>query len=282
MSTIASPRASISVRSASSTRNSIDSSRAPQPARRNRAALREFYGLKNTPKDGDAKISEESSRTELGPEEDETLTELDAADFDAEAFVNSLLAKEGLKGVLKVEADLVSREYNVHAQALLANDVLEIRNLDSDRKSLVYDNYSKLLSATSTIRRMRGNMDPLAPTTHTLGPAISHIAETASSLSSSMQSQQAKPEGLGISVLVDQDTSKKEAETERQRQRDTVRWILDTPRRLQEMIDQDQDEEAEQEWEQISKILAKWKHVAGVTELKEACEEIMREEEDSE
>ncbi|KAH3941418.1 hypothetical protein HBH70_229480 [Parastagonospora nodorum] len=266
MSTIASPRASISVRSASSTRNSIDSSRAPPPARRNRAALREFYGLKNAPKDGDAKISEESSRTELGPEEDETLTELDAADFDAEAFVNSLLAREGLKGVLKVEADLVS----------------QIRNLDSDRKSLVYDNYSKLLSATSTIRRMRGNMDPLAPTTHTLGPAISHIAETASSLSSSMQSQQAKPEGLGISVLVDQDDADKEAEIQKQRQRDTVRWVLDTPRRLQEMIDQDQDEEAEQEWEQVSKILAKWKDVAGVTELREACEEIMKEEDDSE
>jgi hypothetical protein len=111
MSTIASPRASVSVRSPSSTRTSLDSSRAPQPARRNRAALREFYGLKHAPKDTDTKISEESSRTELGPEEDETLTELDAADFNAEAFVDSLLAKEGLQGVLKVEADLVSREY---------------------------------------------------------------------------------------------------------------------------------------------------------------------------
>jgi hypothetical protein len=42
------------------------------------------------------------------------LTELDAADFNAEAFVDSLLAKEGLKGVLKVEADLVSRMLNTH------------------------------------------------------------------------------------------------------------------------------------------------------------------------
>lgn len=112
MSTIASPRASISVRSASSTRASIDSTRPPPPnARRNRAALREFYGIKNAPKEGDAKISEESTRTELGPEEDETLTELDTADFNAEAYVDNLLAKEGLKGVLKVEADLVSRMF---------------------------------------------------------------------------------------------------------------------------------------------------------------------------
>lgn len=110
MSTIASPRASVSVRSPSSTRNSFDSARAPSVTRRNRAALRDYYGLKNAPKDADGKISEESSRTELEHDEEETLTELDTADFNAEAYVDNLLAKEGLKGVLKVEADLISRK----------------------------------------------------------------------------------------------------------------------------------------------------------------------------
>ncbi|KAF1843882.1 uncharacterized protein K460DRAFT_291044 [Cucurbitaria berberidis CBS 394.84] len=257
MSTIASPRASISVRSASSTRASLDSAARPPNARRNRTALREFYGIKNAPKDGDAKISEESARTELGPEEDETLTELDAADFNAEAFVDSLLAKEGLKGVLKVEADLVS----------------QIRNLDSDRKSLVYDNYSKLLSATSTIRRMRGNMDPLAPTTHTLGPAISHIAETAASLSSSMQASPSGLHGLGIDIRV---------EGKKRKQTETVRWVLDTPRRLREMLDQQQDEDAEKEWEQVNQILDQWKGAAGVEELREECERIWNEDDVSE
>jgi hypothetical protein len=124
-------------------------------------------------------------------------------------------------------------------------------------------------------------MDPLAPTTHTLGPAISHIAETATSLSSSMQSQQATPEGLGISVRVEQDDAEKEAEVRKQRQRDTVRWVMDTPRRLRELIDQEEDEAAEQEWEEVSKILAQWKNVAGVAQLREECEDIMREEDDS-
>ena len=115
MSTIASPRASSSIRSPSSTRNSFDSSTRPPPnARRNRAALRDYYGIKNAQKEVDAKISEESTRTGLGPEEDETLTELDAVDFNAEAYVDSLLAKEGLKGVLKVEADLISRMSYLH------------------------------------------------------------------------------------------------------------------------------------------------------------------------
>ncbi|KAF2001026.1 hypothetical protein P154DRAFT_399851, partial [Amniculicola lignicola CBS 123094] len=266
MSTIASPRASTSIRSPSSTRTSFDSSRQPiVNPRRNRAALRDYYGIKAA-KDAEAKISEESSRTELGLDEDETLTELDKEGFDAEAYVNNILATSGLSGVLKVEAGLVS----------------QIRNLDSDRKSLVYDNYSKLLSATSTIRRMRTNMDPMAPTTHTLSPAISHIAETAVSLSAAMRVEsQQQPTGLGIDIRVDKVNGDGEAGAVRkQKEKDTVRWVLDTPRRLQRLINEDKDEEAEQDWEEVSKILEKWSGVAGVKELRQECELIMEEEED--
>lgn len=128
---------------------------------------------------------------------------------------------------------------------------------------------------------MRGNMDPLAPTTHTLGPAIAHIAETATSLSSSMQVLPAKPEGLGISVRVEQDTAEAEAAAKKQSQRDTVRWVLDTPRRLRELIDQERDEEAEQEWEEVSRLLGQWQGVAGVNELRIECESIMQEDDNS-
>ena len=146
----------------------------------------------------------------------------------------------------------------------------------------MYDNYSKLLSATSTIRRMRGNMDPLAPTTHTLGPAISHIAETAASLSSSMQTIPSKPTGLGIDIRVEQDDPEDEQLKKRRKETETVRWVLDTPRRLREMIDQELDEDAEKDWEEVSKILNRWGNVAGVKELREECEAIMEEEEDDE
>lgn len=111
MSTIASPRPSSSIRSPSSTRTSFETSaRPPTTTRRNRAALRDYYGLKAA-KENETKISEEPVNTELGPEEDETLTELDATNFNADTYVNNLLASEGLKGVLRVEADLVSRKY---------------------------------------------------------------------------------------------------------------------------------------------------------------------------
>lgn len=269
MSTIASPRPSIagSIRSPSSTRTSFETSTRPAaPGRRNRAALRDYYGLKaSAAKDTDSKISEESARTELGPEDDEPLTELDSQTFNAEDYVNNVLATSGLSGVLKVEADLVS----------------QIRNLDSDRKSLVYDNYSKLLAATSTIRRMRTNMDPLAPTTHTLGPAISHIAETAASLSSQNHVPERRELGLGISVIVEGENENGNEEVERKRkEKGTVKWMLDTPRRLRELMDQEKEEEAEEEWEAVAEVLKKWWGVEGVKELWEECEHILGEEEE--
>ena len=127
---------------------------------------------------------------------------------------------------------------------------------------------------------MRGNMDPLAPTTHTLGPAISHIAETAASLSSSMQGTQSNPAGLGIDIRVEEDEAEKEV-VKKQRQKETVRWVLQTPRRLREMLDQEQDDDAEKEWEEVSQILDQWKGVAGVEELRAACESILNDESES-
>jgi hypothetical protein len=122
---------------------------------------------------------------------------------------------------------------------------------------------------------MRGNMDPLAPTTHTLGPAIAHIAQTAASLSSSMQNLQNKPEGLGIDIHVQGEPQEEEAAARNRKQQETVRWVLGTPRRLRDLMDQEQEEEAEKEWEEVSKILDKWNNVAGVEDLRAACESIL-------
>jgi preprotein translocase subunit SecD len=122
-------------------------------------------------------------------------------------------------------------------------------------------------------------MDPLAPTTHTLSPAISHIAETAASLSSSIHSVAARPQGLGIEVRVEDESEENEKRERKKKEQETVRWVLDTPRRLRALVAADKDEEAEKEWNEVSGILDKWGDVRGVKELRLACEEIMQEEE---
>ncbi len=142
--------------------------------------------------------------------------------------------------------------------------VNEIRGLDGERKALVYDNYSKLITATDTIRKMRDNMDPLTPSTSTLSPAVAHIAETARGLVARAGGGDDAGGGEG-----------REEGEKVKRQRDTVRWVLGTPRRLGVMIDEGRGEDAKRDWDEIRGILRKWQDVAGVQDLRDECEKII-------
>lgn len=245
MSTIASPRPSISAssrRTSTSTDTpSTTAHHAAQPSvdrgslRRNRAALRDYYNLAATSTPPKASLEIESPIAET--------SELDEPDFDAQAYVQSLLAREGLEGVLKVEAGLVS----------------EIRSLDGEKKALVYDNYSKLIAATDTIKSMREKMDPMTPTTSTLTPAIGHIAETAASLSGQLKASRGRSGTVGVD------------ERKRKIQQATVQWVLAAPARLEILIEEEKREEAEDEWREVDRLLGKWEGVRGVEEVRKAC-----------
>ncbi|KAL8776245.1 MAG: hypothetical protein Q9194_003278 [Teloschistes cf. exilis] len=109
-----------------------------RPARRNKAALRDYYGLKTAAAAAAPADMHSGSQQPSPPAHEITQSELDAPGFDAEAYVRDLLARESLQGLLKVESGLVN----------------EIRALDGEKKALVYDNYSKLITATDTIRKV--------------------------------------------------------------------------------------------------------------------------------
>ncbi|KAL8695399.1 MAG: hypothetical protein Q9218_000158 [Villophora microphyllina] len=258
MSTIASPRLSTtSLSTDTSRRPSLDSHTRSQatsparPARRNKAALRDYYGLKTA---ASADASNGQQRPEPSPAPEVNQSELDAPGFDAESYVRDLLARESLQGLLKVESGLIN----------------DIRALDGEKKALVYDNYSKLIAATDTIRKMRTNMDPLTPTTSTLSPAISHIAETAASLADSLQDRATKGEALHV--------AEDDAATKKQRRRDTVRWVLAAPKRLEALVKDGRREEATRDWEDVRRLLQKWQGVQGADEVKEQCIKAMGED----
>lgn len=97
-----------------------------------------------------------------------------------------------------------------------------------------------------------------------------------------MHTLPARPSGLGIHVQDEGDKDEQESHKRKEKQKETVRWVLDTPRRLQEMIASGKDEEAEKEWGEVSAILSNWGNVAGVKELRRECEAIMQEESGSE
>lgn len=109
-------------------------------------------------------------------------------------------------------------------------------------------------------------MDPLTPTTSTLAPAISHIAETATTLSRELVRNLPAP---------------KDPEVEkRMRQRETVRWVLDAPRRLQKSVAEAKIDEAMSDWDNVRGILDKWKGVPGAEAVQQACLDVLRQVED--
>ncbi|KAF8533745.1 Vps51/Vps67-domain-containing protein [Trichophaea hybrida] len=210
----------------SSRQNSLESPRhtSPRPPKRNRSALRQFYGLSAS---------------------GEILPELDRDNFSAGAYVNKLLAEKGVRELLQVENELVN----------------DIRGLDGERKALVYDNYSKLIAATDTIKRMRASMEPMTPTTSTLEPAVSHIEGVSRELVQGMRAASPRPQKVWEKA---------------NRDMETVKWALEAPQKIRALTEEGNGEGALIVWESLRGLCEKWKGTKGVEELMKSGEEAMK------
>ncbi|KAI8949139.1 Vps51/Vps67-domain-containing protein [Xylaria longipes] len=258
MSTIASPREPRRLNSlttpTSSTRPSLDSARSPVSSpnpngslsapnanpRRNRAALREYYNIRKGAGAGTAtppQVEVTDPAGETGPHEHSEVppSQMDKDDFNADTFVKKALAENGMQDLLRLYTRVLG----------------ETRALDAEKKALVYDNYSKLITATETIRKMRTNMDPLNPMASTLDPAIAKIYNQASEIRDSLRESVAEP------------TEARKAEEEiRQRRLRTRRLaieVLDTPDRIRELIAEGRLDDAREAWKMPRKLLLVWK-----------------------
>ena len=105
---------------------------------------------------------------------------VDAAHFDKDRFMRQLLRGTRLDGLLKKHADMSS----------------EIRSLDSDMQMLVYENYSKFIAATDTIRTMKHNVDTMTSNTDQLMTLMGGVAVRSDSVNDKLDKQRNKIEEL--------------------------------------------------------------------------------------
>lgn len=112
-------------------------------------------------------------------------------------------------------------------------------------------------------------MDPLTPATSTLSPAISHIAETAASLAELPRHRSVRNNENGLESKDDN------ADTAKRAQQETVRWVLEAPRRLKMLIYDGKREEAVEDWAETRRLLDSWEGVAGVNQVRDECLAIM-------
>ncbi|EXJ94676.1 hypothetical protein A1O1_03073 [Capronia coronata CBS 617.96] len=262
----------------------------PTAHRRNRAALRDYYNLKgrvpsaagsHTQGQDHNNISRTVSIASNASDSTVTTTDpsssyssltarLDDPDFDAEAYVSELLKTAGLRDILKTEGTLVS----------------EIRNLDGERKALVYDNYSKLIKAVGTIaemqkgmhKREQGDKDKLSA----LGVGLAiQTGQAPTPGLDGVEKLAAKLDGLlemvkELAPATDVDRTKQVMQARRTiKQRQTVKWALDAPLRLQTMLDHGRKDEAVNEYKSVVELLDQWKGVGGVDDLRVKCDKVM-------
>ncbi|KAG8663599.1 vacuolar protein sorting-associated protein 51 homolog isoform X2 [Manihot esculenta] len=72
----------------------------------------------------------------------DSLDAINTTSFDADQYMNLLVQKSNLEGLLQKHVEMAA----------------EIKNLDTDLQMLVYENYNKFISATDTIKRMKNNI----------------------------------------------------------------------------------------------------------------------------
>ncbi|KAG6749793.1 hypothetical protein POTOM_046862 [Populus tomentosa] len=99
-------------------------------AKRTRDLLSSFYSP-------DPSVSNTGNSFEFA-----SLDAINTTSFDAEQYMNLLVQKSNLEGLLQRHVEMAA----------------EIKNLDTDLQMLVYENYNKFISATDTIKRMKSNI----------------------------------------------------------------------------------------------------------------------------
>lgn len=115
----------------------------------------------------------------------------------------------------------------------------------------MYDNYSKLITATETIRKMRTTMDPLNPMAGTLDLVVERVYKLAEGLRGEMRKE-----------LEEQKRSEKKEDQQSKNRQETkrlAREVMRVPERIKRLMEEGKEEEAQREWEVPRRLLVLWK-----------------------
>ena len=188
---------------------------AEEKAARGRSLLSSYYGT------GDGGGGEAGGLG--GAQPPAPRSPLDAASFDAKRFVGGLLRELPLPELLRRHTELAK----------------EIEELDGDMQTLVYENYSKFISATDTIRDMTGDVAGMRRGMSELEAAMGGVAERSAGVNATLAARRANIDELnGVRALLRQ-----------------VRVLFDLPGRLRAALDNDAPDVAAEYWAQAAPVL---------------------------
>ncbi|GAN04975.1 conserved hypothetical protein [Mucor ambiguus] len=206
--------------------------RAAKPRERN-SLLKKYYGLKDTA----------PTAATAQPEENARPFDLDGNTFNSSKYFGSLLKEKTLQGLIEKDNQLVG----------------EIREIDGDMKTLVYENYSKFISATDTIRKMKSNVESMESEMGRLNENISNISKQSKTIN-----EELGPNRQKIQQLSNVHNSLKR-----------LQFIFELPNRLQHCLVKGKYGQAVKYYSKASTVLNHYQHMAAFKGIERDCNSIM-------
>ncbi|KAF0447367.1 Vacuolar protein sorting-associated protein 51 [Gigaspora margarita] len=169
--------------------------------------------------------------------------DIDNSAFEAEHYCNVLLIEKHLSELIQRDNDLST----------------EIRQLDGDMKTLVYENYNKFISATDTIRKMKSNVESMESEMDQLSKSISNISNVTSLVNDALGPKREKIRQLtGVHDLLKK-----------------IQFIFELPTRLKLCLDQESYAQAVRYYAKTSRLLEHYRSLSVFSSIESECKEII-------
>ncbi|XP_058876734.1 vacuolar protein sorting-associated protein 51 homolog isoform X3 [Acipenser ruthenus] len=202
------------------------------PARKRRAhgMLKLYYGINEEGKPGE-------KRDPLDP------CDINGARFEPEVYLNKLRKDSSLAELMDQETGMVK----------------QIRSLDSDMQTLVYENYNKFISATDTIRKMKNDFKKMEDEMDCLAANMAAITEFSARISGTLQGQHQQITKLsGVHTLLRK-----------------LQFLFELPSRLNQCVAMEAFPQAVTYYTKARSVLHQYQNMPSFQGIQNDCQNIM-------
>uniref|UniRef100_A0A673AVC8 Vacuolar protein sorting-associated protein 51 homolog n=1 Tax=Sphaeramia orbicularis TaxID=375764 RepID=A0A673AVC8_9TELE len=179
------------------------------------------------------------------PEQPESLDpcDINGPHFDPELYLNKLRRECSLAELMDQETCMVK----------------QIRSLDSDMQTLVYENYNKFISATDTIRKMKNDFKKMEDEMDCLSTNMAAITEFSARISGTLQDQHVQITKLsGVHTLLRK-----------------LQFLFELPARLNKCLELQAYAQAVSSHRRARCVLQQYSHLPSFKGIQDDCHAIM-------
>ncbi|XP_074642673.1 vacuolar protein sorting-associated protein 51 homolog isoform X2 [Tubulanus polymorphus] len=201
-----------------------------QSKRRKHGMLKMYYGIADDQSGASASIDP---------------CDINGAHFKADIFLNKLLREKSLAELMDKESEMVKN----------------IKSLDSDMQTLVYENYNKFISATDTIRKMKNDFKKMEDEMDRLATNMESITEFSGRISTTLQDRRQQITKLaGVHILLKK-----------------LQFLFELPARLKKCIEMKAYSQAVRYYTKAQKVLCHYQDMPSFHGIQQDCNEIVKE-----